>query len=51
LNWRFISPGAALSPLKAFTAPETVAAFRAAKRLLDAGAGDDSQRFLVTSGS
>src|SRR5271165_2027689 len=42
--------GAALSPLKAYTAPETVAAFRAAKRLLDAGVGDDSQRFLVLLG-
>ena len=40
----------ALSPLKAYTAPETVAAFGAAKRLLDAGVGDDSQRFLVLSG-
>jgi tetratricopeptide (TPR) repeat protein len=36
--------------LKAFTAPETVAAFRAAKRLLDAGAGGDSQRFFVLVG-
>jgi len=42
--------GAALSPLKAYTAPETVAAFRAAKRLLDAGVGDDSQRFFVLIG-
>ena len=41
---------AALSPLKAFTAPETVAAFRAAKRLLDAGAGGDLQRFFVLVG-
>ena len=39
-----------MSPLKAYTAPETVAAFRAAKRLLDAGVGDDSQRFFVLLG-
>jgi hypothetical protein len=45
-----IARGAALSPLKAYTAPETVAAFRAAKRLLDAGDGDDSQRFFVLGG-
>ena len=45
-----IARGAALSPLKAYTAPETVAAFRAAKRLLDAGVGDDSQRFFVLIG-
>ena len=42
-----VARAAALSPLKAYTAPETVAAFRAAKRLLDAGVGDDSQRFFV----
>jgi len=45
-----VARAAALSPLKAYTAPETVAAFRAAKRLLDAGVGDDSQRFLVLFG-
>ena len=45
-----VTRGAALSPLKAFTAPETVAAFRAAKQLLDAGVGDDSQRFFVLMG-
>jgi class 3 adenylate cyclase len=45
-----VTRGAALSPLKAYTAPETVAAFRAAKRLLDAGIGDDSQRFFVLMG-
>jgi tetratricopeptide (TPR) repeat protein len=39
-----------LAPLKAYTAPETVAAFSAAKRLLDAGVGDDSQRFFVLMG-
>ena len=53
LNSRFLVArlAAALSPLKAYTAPETVAhAFRAAKRLLDAGVGDDLQRFFVLSG-
>src|SRR3984957_19204690 len=45
-----VTRATALSPLKAYTAPETVAAFRAAKRLLDAGDGDDSQRFFVLSG-
>jgi tetratricopeptide (TPR) repeat protein len=45
-----VARAAALSPLKAYTAPETVAAFRAAKRLLDAGVGDDSQRFFVLGG-
>src|SRR5271170_2547869 len=45
-----VARAAALSPLKAYTAPETVAAFSAAKRLLDAGAGDDSQRFFVLMG-
>ena len=45
-----VARAAALSPLKAYTAPETVAAFRAAKRLLDAGVGDDSQRFFVLIG-
>ena len=45
-----VARATALSPLKAYTAPETVAAFRAAKRLLDAGVGDDSQRFLVLLG-
>jgi class 3 adenylate cyclase/tetratricopeptide (TPR) repeat protein len=45
-----VTRGAALSPLKAYTAPETVAAFRAAKQLLDAGVGDDSQRFFVLMG-
>jgi tetratricopeptide (TPR) repeat protein len=39
-----------VSPMKAYTAPETVAAFSAAKRLLDAGVGDDSQRFFVLIG-
>src|ERR1700733_7693337 len=45
-----VTRATALSPLKAYTAPETVAAFRAAKWLLDAGAGDDSQRFFVLMG-
>ena len=45
-----VARATALSPLKAYTAPETVAAFRAAKRLLDAGVGDDSQRFFVLIG-
>ena len=45
-----VARATALSPLKAYTAPETVAAFRAAKRLLDAGVGDDSQRFFVLMG-
>ena len=45
-----VARAAALSPLKAYTAPETVAAFRAAKRLLDAGVGDDLQRFFVLTG-
>ena len=45
-----VTRGAALSPLKAYTAPETVAAFTAAKQLLDAGVGDDSQRFFVLMG-
>ena len=39
-----------MAPLKAYTAPETVAAFRAAKRLLDAGVGDGSLRFFVLNG-
>ena len=37
-------------PLKGFTAPETVAALTAAKRLLDAGVGTDLQRFSVLYG-
>ena len=45
-----VTRGAALSPLKAYTAPETVAAFTAAKQLLDAGVGDDLQRFFVLMG-
>ena len=45
-----VARATALSPLKAYTAPETVAAFSAAKRLLDAGVGDDSQRFFVLFG-
>jgi hypothetical protein len=45
-----VARGAALSPLKAYTAPETAAAFVAAKRLLDAGVGEDSQRFFVLYG-
>ena len=45
-----VARATALSPLKAYTAPETVAAFSAAKRLLDAGVGDDSQRFFVLMG-
>jgi class 3 adenylate cyclase/tetratricopeptide (TPR) repeat protein len=45
-----VARAAALQPLKAYTAPETVAAFRAAKRLLDAGVGDDSRRFFVLNG-
>ena len=40
----------ALVPLKGFTAPETVAALTAAKRLLDAGVGTDLQRFSVLYG-
>ena len=45
-----VARATALSPLKAYTAPETVAAFSAAKRLLDAGVGDNSQRFFVLIG-
>ena len=45
-----VARATALSPLKTYTAPETVAAFSAAKRLLDAGVGDDSQRFFVLIG-
>ena len=45
-----VARATALSPLKAYTAPETVAAFSAAKRLLDAGVGDDLQRFFVLIG-
>jgi class 3 adenylate cyclase len=45
-----VARATALSPLKAYTASETVAAFSAAKRLLDAGVGDDSQRFFVLIG-
>ena len=45
-----VARAAALSLLKAYTASETVDAFRAAKRLLDAGVGDDSQRFFVLTG-
>jgi predicted ATPase len=40
----------ALSALKGFTAPETVAALTEAKRLLDAGIGTDLQRFSVLYG-
>ena len=45
-----VARATALSPLKAYTAPETVTAFRAAKRLLNSGVGDDSQRFFVLIG-
>ena len=45
-----VTRAAALAPLKAYTAPETVAAFKAAKRLLDAGVCDNSQRFFVLMG-
>ncbi|MGA2792865.1 MAG: hypothetical protein ABSE69_04925 [Roseiarcus sp.] len=40
----------ALLPLKGYTAPETVAALTAAKRLLDAGVGTGLQRFSVLYG-
>ena len=40
----------ALLPLKGYSTPETVAALSAAKRLLDAGGGDDLQRFSVLYG-
>jgi len=40
----------ALLPLKGQTAPETVAALTAAKRLLDAGVGTNLQRFSVLFG-
>ena len=40
----------ALLPLKGYSAPETVAALVAAKRLLDAGVGDDLQHFSVLYG-
>jgi class 3 adenylate cyclase len=40
----------ALLPLKGYSTPETVAALSAAKRLLDAGVGDDLQRFSVLHG-
>ncbi len=40
----------ALWSLKGFTAPETVAALAAAKRLLDAGLGSDAERFSVLYG-
>ena len=39
-----------LLPLKGYGAPETVAALVAAKRLLDAGVGDDLQHFSVLYG-
>jgi class 3 adenylate cyclase len=45
-----IARGSALLPLRGFTAPETVAALNAAKRLLDAGVGTDLQRFSVLNG-
>jgi class 3 adenylate cyclase len=40
----------ALLPLKGYSTPETVAALTAAKRLLDAGVGDDLQHFSVLYG-
>ena len=40
----------ALLPVKGYSTPETVAALSAAKRLLDAGAGDDMQHFSVLYG-
>jgi tetratricopeptide (TPR) repeat protein len=40
----------ALLQVKGWAAPETVAAFTAAKQLLDAGAGTDLQRFSVLFG-
>jgi class 3 adenylate cyclase/tetratricopeptide (TPR) repeat protein len=40
----------ALLPLKGYTAPETVGAWTAAKRLLDAGVGSDLQHFSVLYG-
>ena len=40
----------ALTPLKGFAAPETVAALTEAKRLLDVGIGADLQRFFVLYG-
>ena len=40
----------ALLPLKGYSTPETVAALSAAKRLLDAGVGDDLQHFSVLYG-
>jgi tetratricopeptide (TPR) repeat protein len=45
-----LAHGSALLPLKGFTAPETVAALNAGKRLLDAGVGTDLQRFSVLNG-
>src|SRR5207237_1440216 len=40
----------ALLPLRGYTQPETVAALTAAKRLLDAGVGNDLQHFSVLFG-
>ena len=40
----------ALTPLKGFNAPETVAALAAANRLLDAGVGTDLEHFSVING-
>ena len=40
----------AILPLKGYSAPETVGALTAAKRLLDAGVGADLQRFSVLYG-
>ncbi len=37
-------------PLKGYSTPETVAALSAAKRIIDAGAGDDMQHFSVLYG-
>jgi class 3 adenylate cyclase len=45
-----IARSKALLPLRGYNAPETVAALTAAKRLLDAGAGFDLQRFSVVDG-
>jgi class 3 adenylate cyclase len=45
-----VAKGNALLPLKGYSTPETVAALSGAKRLLDAGVGDDLQRFSVLYG-
>ncbi|HTV26342.1 MAG TPA: AAA family ATPase, partial [Xanthobacteraceae bacterium] len=45
-----LSRANAIAQLRGFAAPETVAALSAAKRALDTGVGDDSQRFSVDYG-